>query len=250
MAKTALIIVGHKNIPQITSEGLRSWRSVSALKASTGGSSEAVFNWDQVMPKLRDLLIVRGIQVFITDAIYHKETYSRDYDCAILLHDDGGNTNNRSMSSAPLRGVTPPYLNPGALTASEKFATIWNKKYPEITGTINTPAAVTAAMRENYAFDYIGMDTPAILVEHFNRDSQKGKDLRANPDLVAKGDAEAIFEFLGLSSGPTEPSTEELKKKIKELEAKLAEYQQTINNLQQKINKAKIGIDNAKSALA
>ena len=249
MPKSVLLIVGHQNIANITKEGLRSWRDANALRASTGGTGEANFNWNDVMPKLRDLLIAKGLQVFITDAIYHKDTYSREYDVAIALHDDGGNTNNRSMSSAPLVGATPAYLNAPAQAEAERFARVWNKTYPAKTGTINNDGAVTAGMREYYMFDYIGSDTPMIIVEQFNRDSPKGKELRQNPTLVAQGNADAILEFLGISNTPPPASGQELenaKKEIVRLNGIIASQTETIKNqfeleqvLRGKIEKAK-----------
>ncbi len=250
MPKTVLIVVGHKNIPGITKEGLRSWRDVNALKASTGGNGEAVFNWDQVMPKLRDALILAGVQVFVTDAVYHAETYSREYDAAIVLHDDGGGNENRSMSSAPLR-TTPPYLNSPAQAESERFATLWNTVYPQLTGTIFRSERITAGMRENYAFDYIGFDTPVILVEHFNRDSQKGQELRQNPALVAQADANVVLQFLGLptSNNGSNPAIGELEKQIADLKNQVNEKQGKIETLTAQIADLQVKINKARSAL-
>jgi hypothetical protein len=215
MAKTVLIVVGHWNIPQITSEGLRSWRDWKTLSRGTGATNEMTFHRDQWMPKLRDRLISAGIQVYIVDAIYHPDTYSRDYDLAILGHYDGGNTQNRCMAAAPLRGMTPPFLFDQAQALSEKFVDIWKKIYPGKTGMIYRPEAVTDGMTQNYAFDYIKEGTPTVLVEHLNISSPEGNKLVNTPDKVADGDFLAICEFLNINPNPVPPASVSLEDKVR-----------------------------------
>lgn len=151
------------------------------------------------MPALRDKLIEAGIQVYITDGIYNANIYNRDYDLCIFLHYDGGGTGERCMVSAPNRATLPAYLNSEAFTESEKFAQIWKATYPEIVGVSNKDSAITAGMRDYYAFDYVGLDTPTVIVEHFNHTSPRGTELKEKPELVAEADFQAIIKYLGVT---------------------------------------------------
>ena len=196
--KKVCIAVGHWNIENITSEGLRSWRSSEVLKRSTGASGERDYHWNRVMPLLRDKLIQAGIQVYITDAIYNEYTYTQDYDLWIALHYDGGGTGERCMVAAPNRATKPDYLNEPAFSAAERFAAIWKQTYPDIVGVPNRDEFISAGMVDYYAFDYVGYDTPAVIVEHFNHTSDRGTFLKQNPELVAEGDYQAIIKFLGI----------------------------------------------------
>lgn len=196
--KSCLIAVGHWNIESITSEGLRDWRSVDVLRRSTGAAGERDYHWNKVMPLLRDKLIKSGVQVYITDAIYHPEVYNRDYDLCIFLHYDGGGLGERCMVSAPNRATQPSYLNAEAFTLSEKMASIWKQTYPSVVGIPNNDSAITSGMKDYYAYDYVGMNTPTILVEHFNSTASHGIELLGNPEAVAEGDSKSIIKFLGV----------------------------------------------------
>lgn len=200
--KRVCIQVGHYKIEEITSESLRSWRSPELLKRSTGASGERVYHWDKVMPLLRDKLIDAGVAVHIATAIYEPWTYNQEYDLWISMHYDGGGTGERCMVSAPNRNTSPAYLNPGAQNESERFAQIWKNTYPDIVGVPNRDDIITAGMRDYYAFDYVGYDTPSVILEHFNHSSSRGTYLKEHPELVAEGDFKAIAKFLSI---PTEP---------------------------------------------
>ncbi len=206
--KKVCIAVGHWNIEGITSQGLRKWRRVDALKKSTGASGERNYHWDKVMPLLRDKLIKAGIQVHITDAIYSNDIYKQDYDLLIALHYDGGGTENRCMISSPLRGVNPPYLYKEAHDKADEFCRIWKEIYPAMTGAINRDNRITAGMTEHYLWDYVKEGTPAVLIEHFNHTSAKGQELKNNPGLVAEADFQAIVKFLGIQVESPKPQQE------------------------------------------
>jgi len=195
--KKVCIQVGHWNIENITRKGLRRWRSTAKLRRSTGASGERDWHWNEWMPRLRDKLIAAGVQVFITDAIWHDEIYNQDYDLWISGHYDGGGTENRCMISAPDPTVKPAFLNPEAQKKAEEFCRIWREIYPVKTGAINRDNRITLGMKQYYAFDYVPLNTPAVIIEHFNHTSQKGKELKKNPELVAQADFEAIMRFLG-----------------------------------------------------
>ena len=196
--KTVCIQVGHWQIESITSENLRSWRSPSILSRSTGASGERDYHWNEIMPRLRDKLINAGVVVYIAGSTYQPEIYEREYDLWISLHYDGGGTGERCMIAAPNRATQPPYLHEQAFSDSERFAAVWKQTYPEIVGVPNRDEFITAGMVDYYAFDYVGYDTPSVIVEHFNHTSPRGTYLKENPELVAEGDYQAIIKFLGL----------------------------------------------------
>ena len=200
--KKICIMCGHWQIENITSESLRSWRSPSVLKKSTGASGERDYCWNELMPKLRDKLINAGIQVYIAGATYSQEIYSREYDLWVSLHYDGGGTGERCMISGPNRSTKPAYLNETAFSESERFCQIWKSIYPQIVGVPNRDSIITAGMRDYYAYDYVGYDTPSVIIEHFNHTSLRGGQLKKNPDLVAEADFKAIIKFLGIPETP------------------------------------------------
>jgi rRNA maturation endonuclease Nob1 len=200
--KRVCIQVGHYNIENITSDGLRSWRSSTALKRSTGASGERIYHWDKVMPILRDKLIAAGVAVHIATAIFEEEIYRRDYDLWVSLHYDGGGSGERCMISAPNRATQPRYLNESAQSQAERFAQIWRETYPDIVGVPNRDDFITAGMKDYYAYDYVPYDTPACIIEHFNHTSPRGTYLKEHPELVAEADFKAIAKFLGLAEQP------------------------------------------------
>ncbi len=200
--KRICLQVGHWQIENINNESLRSWRSPSVLKKSTGASGERDYYWNEVMPKLRDKLINAGIQVYIAGATYSQEIYSLEYDLWISLHYDGGGTGERCMISGPSRSTKPAYLNETAFSESERFCQIWKSIYPQVVGVPNKDNFITAGMRDYYAYDYVGYDTPSVIIEHFNHTSLRGGQLKKNPDLVAEADFKAIIKFLGIPENP------------------------------------------------
>lgn len=206
MAKSVCIAVGHWNIEQINTpeqqSHLRSWRSTSVLKSSTGASGERDYFWQKVMPLMRDKLIAAGIEVHIADAIYRDEIYSKEYDLWVALHYDGGGTDERCMITAPRRDQVPAYLNAGAHDLADRFADIWRRSYPEKVGVTLRQDRVTAGMLDYYAFDYVGFDTPAVIIEQFNHTSPRGEQLKQDPELVAQANVDAILEFLGVVTQP------------------------------------------------
>lgn len=219
--KKVCIQCGHYQIEQITSDGLRSWRSPSVLKKSTGASGERDWHWNEWMPKLRDRLIQAGVHVYIADAIYNQETYNQEYDLWISGHYDGGGTGERCMISAPNRDTKPDYLNDAAQGEAERFCAIWKDVYPAVVGVPNRDDIVTAGMRDYYAFDYVGYDTPSVIIEHFNNTSPKGNQLKNNSDLVVEGDYKAILKFLGLKEASSTEEEEDVEDKVKDLESQV-----------------------------
>ena len=199
--KKVCIQVGHWNIENITSSNLRSWRSATYLKRSTGASGERNWHWNEWMPRLRDKLIAAGVQVYVVDAIYHNAVYNQEYDLWISGHYDGGGDSERCMISAPNRATQPAYLNSGAFTKSEEFCNIWKQVYPSKVNQPNRDDKITAGMKDYYAFDYVGYDTPSVIVEHFNHTASGGQSLKNSPDLVAEADCQAILRFLGIEGG-------------------------------------------------
>lgn len=195
--KSVCIQIGHWQIENISAKNLRSWRSVDILRKSTGASGERDYHWHKVMPLLKDMLIARGVQVYITGAIWD-EIYKRNFDLWVSLHYDGGGSQNRCMISAPTRDAVPAFLNDKAQRESERFCAIWKSIYPEITDTINRDERITEGMLWYYAFDYVPLDTPAVIIEHFNHTSTKGQELKQKPELVAEADYKAILQFLDI----------------------------------------------------
>ena len=234
--KKVCLQVGHWQIENLSAKGLRSWRSTEVLRKSTGAGGERDYHWTQIMPRLRDKLIAKGIQVYITSGIWDDIYSSENFDLWLSLHYDGGGSQNRCMISAPTRDAVPAFLHDKAQREAERFCAIWKVVYPEVTGAINRDERITEGMLWYYAFDYVPMDTPAVIIEHFNHTSEKGKELKSNPELVAEADYKAILQFLGIPE--EEPSTKYevffKGKKIKEYDyditKKLTELEKDLKN--------------------
>lgn len=222
-----ILQVGHLNIEKITSEGLRSWRDVNYLKRSTGASGERNYHSTLIAPKLKEKLVAKGFEVVIVDAIYSKETSSKA-DLWVSMHYDGGGDENRCMISSPLRNANPVYLNAKAHDSADKFCEVWKSIYPNVTGTINRDNRITAGMLEYYAFDYTDMNTPSVIIEHFNNTSAKGAELKQKFESVVNGDYLAILKYFGMDEGNNSqtftldtdiPSEVETKYKLKRYES-------------------------------
>lgn len=196
--KKVLIIVGHQNIENLTKDGLRDWRSVELLKRSTGASGERDYFNNKVTPLLKSLLEKGGVDVTVTDAIYHEDVYSQDYDLCIAMHYDGGGTGNRCMAESPNVDAAPPYINSKAMDKADKFISAWSKTYPEDTKVTLRQDLITEAMYDYYCWDYVSENTPSVIIEHFNHTSPRGVELKEEPELIAKADARAILNFFGM----------------------------------------------------
>ena len=210
MANSILLICGHWNIENMTTKGLRKWRSAVALRKSTGASGERDWLWNVLRPRLTEKLIAKGIQVFITDAIYNEDIYSRDYGLAIALHYDASNENSRCMSAKPRPTIDPPFISADASAKSDKFISDWLSIYPSKTGITSNQGAVTEGMTDYYAWDYVGTNTPSVIIEHGNNTCPSDHDkMFNNPDLIAEADVEAVVKYFGLElEMPSIPTTE------------------------------------------
>lgn len=201
--KSILLICGHKNIENITAKGLRKWRAWSSLRKSTGASGERDWIWDKLMPLLKDRLIAKGFQVFITDAIYHEEIYSRDYDLCLALHYDAGGTDSRCMASKPRQNINPPFITPEASLLADQFLSCWTGIYPQRTGIILRQDRITEGMTDYYCWDYVKENTPSVIIEHGNNTCPHDHDKMFNhPDLIADADIEAIEKFFQPTAPP------------------------------------------------
>lgn len=199
--KKVILQIGHLNIEKITSEGLRSWRDVNYLKKSTGASGERKYFSEVIVPELKKRLEQAGIEVLVSDAIYNDITKQKA-DLWVSFHYDGGGDENRCMISSPLRNANPLYLNSKAHDEADKFCEIWKGIYPNVTGAINRDNRITAGMLEYYAFDYTDMNTPAVIIEHFNHTSLKGQELKEKYQSVVHGDYLAILKYFGMDGEP------------------------------------------------
>lgn len=247
--KKVCLLVGHWQIESLTGDSLRSWRSVTDLRKSTGASGERDWHWNEWMPRLRDKLLANGnFHVYIASGIYDPNVYNQDFDLWIAGHYDGGGTGERCMISSPSREQNNPgpYLNSGAFSESERFCSIWKATYPDMVGVPNRDDMITAGMVDYYAFDYPLMDTPCVIIEHFNWTSARGGELKNNPDIVANSDYQAILKFFNLDQ-PSVPSDKysivykgqtlatydtNPQDKITELDSKLASTTQTLAEVQ------------------
>ena len=196
--KSVCIQIGHWQCENLTAKNLRSWRSAELLSKSTGASGERDYHWNKVMPLLKEMLIKKGIQVYIAGSTWDEIYSNNNFDLWVSLHYDGGGSENRCMISAPTRSASPAFLNDKAQRESERFCAIWRSVYPEITETINRDERITEGMIWYYGFDFVPLDTPAVIIEHFNHTSTKGQELKQNPKLVAEADFKAILQFLDI----------------------------------------------------
>lgn len=204
--KSVLLICGHKNIENIGALGLRKWRSYTTLRKSTGATGERDWIWEQLMPKLKDKLIASGIQVFITDAIYHDETYNRDYDLCLALHFDGGGDDSRCIISSPRSTIIPPFITKDASLLADQFVATWVQTYPQITGITSRQDRITPSMTDYYCWDYVKEGTPAVIVEHGNVTCPSDyHTMFEETDKVVDGDFQSILKFL--APQPQEPDT-------------------------------------------
>ena len=251
--KSVCIQIGHWQIENISAKNLRSWRSAETLSHSTGASGERDYHWNKVMPVLKKLLIDKGIQVYITSGIWDDIYKDHNFDLWISMHYDGGGSENRCMISAPTRSASPAFLSEKAQREAERFCALWKSVYPELTGTVNRDNMITEGMLWYYAFDYVPLETPAVIIEHFNHTSIKGGELKANPELVAQADFQAILKFLDIPevepSGIYELFLKGAKlgeldydpiKRISELEATLATKQKEIEKLTKEFEDYKV----------
>lgn len=197
--KSVCIQVGHWQIENLSASHMRSWRSVDILRRSTGAAGERDYHWNKMMPILKKLLIDRGIQVYITSGIWDDIYKDHNFDLWVSLHYDGGGSENRCMISAPTREAVPAFLNDKAQREAERFCAIWKAVYPEMTETINRDNRITEGMLWYYAFDFVPLDTPAVIIEHFNHTSDKGQELKQKPEVVAEADFKAIVQFLDIA---------------------------------------------------
>jgi len=255
MNKSILLICGHKNIENITARGLRKWRSWSSLKKSTGAAGERDWVWDKLLPFLRDRLIAKGYQIFITDAIYHEETFNRDYDLCLALHYDVGGTDSRCIASKPRQTIDPPFINPEASLLSDQFLSCWTSIYPNRTGIALRQDRITEGMTDYYAWDYIKENTPSVIIEHGNNNCDFDHDKMHNhPDLIADADIEAIEKFFApLPSQPSEAGDDVALKEYKEFIEKLIEVsrpepdKKTLPELLGRVESLRIVADNHKN---
>ena len=251
--KSICIQVGHWQIENITAKNLRSWRSAETLSHSTGASGERDYHWNKVMPALKKLLVDRGIQVYVAGGIWDDIYKDHNFDLWLSMHYDGGGSENRCMISAPTREAVPAFLNEKAQREAERFCALWKSIYPEITGTVNRDNRITEGMLWYYAFDYVPLDTPAVIIEHFNHTSTKGEELKTKPELIAQADYQAILKFLDVPE--TEPTGKyevtfkgekmgELDydpiKKISELEGNFTDKQKEIEKLTKEFEAYKV----------
>lgn len=220
--KSILLIAGHRNITSITNEGLRNWRSATALKKSTGAAGEASWVWDTLRPLLTQKLIEAGYQVFVTDAVYHQDIYSRDYDLCLALHFDGGGTDSRCICAKPRADIQPPFITAESSSKSDKFVGDWVSVYPSIAGIASHQEKITEGMTDYYAWDYVGVNTPTAIIEHGNNTCPADHDKLFNQtDNIARADAEAVKKFFGLESGVND--LEACNAKVGELSTKLTD---------------------------
>lgn len=239
--KSILLIAGHWNIETITAKGLRRWRAYSELRKSTGASGERNWIWEQLIPLLRDKLIAAGVQVYITDAIYHEETYSRDYDLCLALHYDAGGTDSRCIISKPNLSQDPPYLFPEASQKADQFISDWLAVYPQMTGIASRQDRITDGMTDYYAWDYVKEGTPSVIIEHGNNtcidDSRK---MMNQTEMIAEADVEAVKRFFGISvpeepENPPEQPTEPQGPDNAGNEVTIKSYQDFVCDLQEKL---------------
>jgi len=252
MTKSILLICGHKNIENKTAKGLRKWRAWSELKKSTGASGERDWVWEKLMPLLKDKLIASGIQVFITDAIYHEETYNRDYDLAMALHYDAGNENSRCIIAKPRLTIDPPFIVATASAKSDEFISSWLAIYPKITGITSNQKAITEGMTDYYVWDYVGTESPSVIIEHGNNTCPADHDKLFNQtEVIAEADCQAVRKFFGITEEvdeelPVGAEDLELHKKVDELAEKVVQLTTNLNLLTEKAEKLTDQIDNVK----
>jgi len=229
----------------MTTKGLRKWRSAVALRKSTGASGERDWLWNVLRPRLTEKLIAKGIQVFITDAIYNEDIYSRDYGLAIALHYDASNENSRCMSAKPRPTIDPPFISADASAKSDKFISDWLSIYPSKTGITSNQGAVTEGMTDYYAWDYVGTNTPSVIIEHGNNTCPSDYDkMFNNPDLIAEADVEAVVKYFGLEPEmPSAPTTTPQNERITAIESNLDRVNDELSKNTRRLDEIQRSVD-------
>lgn len=218
--KKLLLICGHQNIKDLTNESLRSWRDVTYLRRSTGAAGEMSYQSGQIAPLIEDEL-KDLVDITITDAIYHKDIYDQDYDLVIALHYDGGGIENRCIITSPDDKTVPAYICAAAREKADQFCSIFKGVYPDLTGTVNRDGRITDGMKEYYAWDYVSIDSPSVIIEQFNHTSERGAYLKVNPNVVVDGIIQCICKYFEIS--PEEnPEPTECEETLEETKEKLA----------------------------
>lgn len=227
--KKILLISGHKNIQSLTDEGLREWRDVEALKKSTGASGELVYQWEKIAPALKAKLS-SYFEVTVTDAIYHKDVYNKDYDLVLALHYDGGGEENRSMISAPNKEMD--FLEGKAQTRAEEIAKVFREKYASLTGTVNRDNRITLGMTDYYGWDYVSYNSPSVLLEEFNHTSAKGAELKTKPEIVVNAIYQCVLSAFNVVDTSVDPRISELEKAVSEMRDSRDKWKKEAKELQ------------------
>jgi len=253
--KSVLLIAGHKNITTLTSEGLRSWRSVPTLRKSTGATDERDWVWNSLIPALREKLIASGVQVFITDAIYHSETYARDYDLCLALHFDAGGTDSRCIISKPRPNQNPTYIFPEASVKADEFINHWLGVYPEMTGITSRQDRITEGMTDYYAWDYVKEGTPSVIIEHGNNTCKADHEkMFSQVERIAEADCEAVRRFFGIKTQaepekPSEPTTPAQTQDLGEVMSRLIKLESGVQQTADELSNVKRRLDDHQKSL-
>lgn len=164
-----------------------------------GGEFQGKFEWKinlSVAEKAAEILKKSGIEVDILPA-----TVPNDYkaDLFVSIHCDGNDVTSVS-------GYKVAASNFDKSEQAEKLSESIYDEYGKIT-KLKTEPNITKDMTEYYVFNYINFhhsinpETPGVIVEMgFLTNTKDQQIIVYNQDLAAKGIAEGILKYLGISS--------------------------------------------------
>lgn len=206
--KRILIQAGHQNCQN---------NSIVALRRSTGAPNEMSFNVD-IRDKVSDELRKRGFYVQGTDANINDDNKlnDQDWDLFLSVHYDA-DVYKRGGGFVDF----PEPSTDGATKESQRIQKALSEEYFKTTKIANYPERSNANTRYYYAWKYMSLKTPCVLIEcgvgmHVPDDHST---LHFNRPLVVEGIVRGICKAFDVpyENLPTPPDCEEEINKYKKL---------------------------------
>jgi hypothetical protein len=202
-----LLVAGHIGIENITAAGLRSWRDVAKLRGGTGAGGEREVNIE-VANLLQRALLNRGLDVVVTDAVYHPELYEDPRGWALCLAIHAHRDANQHGRFAIPDTIAPPFLSDAALARSRDYRALFRQHYSDLTGILVDQADLgTIGMRQLYTWDFVPLETPSGCLELGHLEDDAAVLLEPNHRRVVQAVALITTRWLGMPDVAAPPPT-------------------------------------------